>query len=222
MKKVFLLIMVAVLGMATANAQWYLGGSLGFRSNTYDPDVDGAKKGKVTAFSIVPEIGYSLTDKVDLGISIGFTSTKFKDTNVDFMFLGEQVELDGVKEFTITGWEVAPYIRYNLVQFGNFSLLGKASIDIEGGKMKNKIEGGDDEELKYTAFGFNIKPVLKYTLSEKFDLLADLNFLSLGFNQTNVKDGATVTDFGLNVDSNDVANIGGGSTPFTIGFAFKF
>lgn len=197
MKKVILLMMVAVLGMATANAQYYLGGSVGFSSNSSKPE--GGEKTTSTAFEIIPEFGYSLTDKLDLGIALGYTS--------------DEDELDN----KVTGFGVNPYVRYSLVSFGNFSVLGKAGLVFETEKA------GD---LKTTTFGLTVMPMLKYTLSDKFDLLANLNFMRLGFASASAKfDGTklgTETGFGLGVDTNDVANIGGGDVPFTIGFAFKF
>ncbi|MDR0427285.1 MAG: porin family protein [Dysgonamonadaceae bacterium] len=197
MKKVFLLMMVAVFSVATASAQYYLGGSLGFSNEkTKDGDVE---LSKTTEFAIAPEFGYNLTEKVDLGISFEFSSEKPGETGFD----------------KTTGWNVSPYVRYNVIQFGQFSILAKAGI-LFGGKKETPV--GEGPDVKTTTLGVNIVPVLKYTLSDKFDLLANLNFAKIDFNQTKVKDGETTTNFGLDVNSNNVANVGG----VTIGFAFKF
>jgi long-subunit fatty acid transport protein len=211
MKKVFLLMVVAVFGMTTANAQLYLGGSLGFES-----EKEKEAESKTTTFTIAPEVGYSVSDKLDVGISLGILNSKLEKSFYEFQ--GMNAFFDEVK---LSGWEVAPYVRYNMVQFGNFSVLAKASIAFGGGKATVKI-AGQEQEGKLSIIGVNIAPVLKYTLSDKFDLLANLNFMSVGFNQQKVKDGETTTNFGLNVDSNDVANLNGGEVPFTIGFAYKF
>ncbi|MDR2087690.1 MAG: hypothetical protein LBP72_11060, partial [Dysgonamonadaceae bacterium] len=111
------------------------------------------------------------------------------------------------------GWGLAPYARYSFVEFGKFSVWGSAALAFGGGET-----GVGDNTEKFTAFGLDIHPVLKYDLSDKFTLLTNLNFLNIGFTQVNVKDAATVTNFGLGVDAGDVATLGA----INIGFLYKF
>jgi hypothetical protein len=195
MKKVFLFALVAVLSIASASAQAYIGGSLGFLSSSAKPE--GGEKITSSAFSFAPEVGYSLTEKLDLGIAVAFGSGKSGDLKT-------------------TGFGVAPYVRYSLVEFGKFSVLGKASLGID-----SETEKDNGYKTTLTTFGLNVAPVLKYDLSDHFVLLANLNFLGLGFNQTTEKEGdakLTRTGCGLGIDTDNVANVG----ELTIGFAYKF
>jgi hypothetical protein len=196
MKKVFLFVLVAVLGVASANAQAYIGGSLGIASGTNKPE--GGSKTTSSLFSIAPEVGYSLTEKLDLGISVYFASGK-----------------DG--DIKTTGFGAAPYVRYSFIELGKFSILGKASLYVEG---ENEKEGSIKTAI--SAFGLNVVPVLAYNLSDHFVLLANLGFLGLDLNQSTYKyDGhktSTGTNFFLGADTNTIATLG----DVTIGFAYKF
>lgn len=220
MKKVFLLMMVVVLGATTASAQFFIGGSIGFDSKSYKPE--GGEKSTSTSFNIKPEFGYSLTDKFDLGIAIGFDMTKDPSAVAD-------------KDDKTTGFEVAPFVRYSMVEFGKFSVLARGEVFFGTGKTEEYSETPDPAtgnmivnktELKNTDFGVRIKPVLKYSLSDKFDLLADLNFMAIGFTSSSEKVGDTKigreTNFNFGVDSFNVTNFGSDMAPLSIGFAFKF
>lgn len=191
MKKILILTVVTLLAVSV-NAQYYIGGSIGFGSATSKPEI--GEKSTASSFIIAPEFGYNITNKVDIGVALSFENSK-RDVN------GTDVKSNE--------WGVSPYVRYNLIQFGNLNVLGKAALFAGGGK---------DGEQKYTGFGLNISPMLTYTLSDKFDLFTGLNFLGLGFEQVKYKDAYTNTGFGLNVNSNNAINTG----DVTIGFVYKF
>jgi hypothetical protein len=192
MKKTILIMLVSVLCTGFVNAQVYLGGSLGFNTNTAKPEV--GDKTTTTSFSFAPEVGYSLSPKFDLGIALNIANLKTKV---------------GTAENKSNLWGIAPYARYSVVEFGNFSVWGQAGLFVGGGEQNG---------LKATSFGLDIQPVLKYNLSDHFSLLANLDFFSLGFSQTKVKDVSTTTNFGLGVNSEDVATLGA----ISVGFIYKF
>lgn len=48
-----------VVASVAASAQIYVGGSLGFESSKENKDADA-----LTSFSILPEVGYNLSDKI--------------------------------------------------------------------------------------------------------------------------------------------------------------
>ena len=202
MRKVFLVLFVAALGIVSANAQkYYVGGSVGFFSNSNKPE--GAPSSSESGVSIIPEFGINLNEKLDLGISFGFSSLNQKET-----------QAEKSSEF-----EVAPYLRYSFAQFGKFSVWGQAAVSFAAGTTENTNSGVKN---KYSTFGLNIAPVLKYSLSDKFDLLANLNFFNVGFNSTSYKQDSnklgTTSSFGIGADTYDVARLGA----ITVGFVYKF
>ena len=192
MKKTILIMLASVLCTGFVNAQVYLGCSLCFNTNTAKPEV--GDKTTTTSFSFAPEVGYSLSSKFDIGIALGISNSKTKTGNLE----------DKSNE-----WAIAPYARYSVVEFGKFSVLGQADLFIAGGERNSQ---------KFTSFGLDIHPVLKYDLSDRFSLLTNLNLLNFGFSQTKIKDVRTTTNFGLGIYSDDVATLGA----ISVGFIYKF
>lgn len=211
MKKSLLVLALAFV-CVLANAQFYVGGSLGANFASVKDD-DGNKLGTISSFSIAPEVGYSITDKIDLGLAFGFGTMGAKP--------------DGGDKSSTSAWEVAPYMRYSFVEFGKFKVLGKAKLYAQGvGKAEYLAATGE-----YTEFGLNIAPMLTYDISDKFVLFTDLNFLGFGFSYNKVKDDNSTTSFGLNIDANNVISLGGANLDVSdnfvdplvkIGFAYKF
>lgn len=195
MKKILLVVSLFCATVMVANAQLYVGGALGLGFGSVKNN-DGDKLYSTTTFALFPEVGYSLNEKVDLGISVGFGLASLKP--------------EGGDAIKATSWEVAPYLRYSVVEFGKFKLMGKASLYAMGIK--------DADEVETTKLGLSVIPVLGYGISDNFVLLANLNFFSFGFDNTSVKDGGSTFGFGLGVNTNNALNTG----DFTIGFAYIF
>ncbi len=161
--------MVATLA---ANAQVYVGGSLGFES---------AKAGKdaksTTEFSIKPEIGYNLSEKLAVGIQLGFTNTNKSE---------EGYKMDE----SVSTFEIAPYARYT------FAKAGAASFFADGGiifKSYGKDAGSN--------FGIGIRPGVSFAASEKVSVIAKLGYL--GYSKDNDEAGGA-SAFGLNIDNTNL------------------
>lgn len=139
MKKVLLTIALVAFAI-TANAQYVLGGSVGFNhtggSITYHGDgpahpdwhYPGPNNNvKTSSFTFAPKLGYQLNDKMQIGLQIGFISYSETDynpsgSNFDIYY----ATIDGFE-----GWEknsykefyIAPYFRYNIAKFGKFTFF---------------------------------------------------------------------------------------------------
>jgi hypothetical protein len=206
MKKVILVMVIALTGLVSVNAQYYVGGSLGFNSSSNK--LKEGNKNTSTSFTIAPEFGYNLSDKIDLGISLGFINTQMDEYS---------------RELKQNIWEIAPYVRYSILQYGKFSILAKAELAIAGGKIditykEYAYEENNDYNQKYTHFGIGIRPILTYSLSDKIVLLSELNFFNIGFYSSDYKDSHTSTGFSLGANTDNILNVG----DVTIGFAYKF
>ena len=66
MKKLLLAVMVLVASATATKAQFYIGGSLGFWSNSWH-----YSRG-ITSFNIAPDAGYSFNDRWAVGLAVGF------------------------------------------------------------------------------------------------------------------------------------------------------
>lgn len=200
MKKVFLVVGLALASMAI-NAQVFIGGSLNFSTDTDKPEV--GDKTTTTVFGIAPEVGFSLSEKFDVGLGFGFNSKSAK--------------AGSAAAAKTSSWNIAPFAQYSCLEFGKFSVVGRASIFFGGAQPE-----ASNDKIKTSAFGLNIRPVLHYDLSENFTLTANLNFLQLGFSSETTKfDGKktqTDSNFGLGVNTGDVYNTGN----IQVGFVYFF
>ncbi|MBP5376839.1 MAG: outer membrane beta-barrel protein [Bacteroidaceae bacterium] len=175
MKKVILAALVAVASLS-ANAQVYLGGTLGFNAGKA---VDGADN--TTKFQIAPEVGYSFNEKWAVGLAISFTTA-----NGDFNENGFPTSATKYgKSSTVFGF--SPYARYT------FAKTGIASFFLDGGVGFNfyNNDGG-------TAWQIGVRPGVKLSASEKVDFVAQLGYL--GYAKASKGQGKG-NMFGLNVDN---------------------
>lgn len=140
MKKIFLMAIMAVVAI-TANAQVYLGGSLGFAS--VSPEEGDTR----TSFTIAPEAGYSLSDKVAIGMALGCDYVKDEYTQIT----------------------VSPYVRYNAIQFDRVNIFLDGAVDF----ATYKPDGGDAQN----AWGVGIKPGIEFKANDKISLVSHIGFI---------------------------------------------
>ncbi|MBQ6202751.1 MAG: porin family protein [Prevotella sp.] len=102
MKKI--LMTLAAIAMATTmNAQFYIGGGIGYSHSDIN-DV------KTDQFKILPEFGYNLDDQISVGVSLGYTHSKSDDVKSD-------------------GFEVAPYLRYTFAKWSMVNAFVDLGLD---------------------------------------------------------------------------------------------
>lgn len=171
MKKIILTALVAVASLG-ANAQVWLGGQVGFATAHYD-NVDK----NVTTFNITPEIGYSLSDKWDLALQIGYDYSKVEDE-------------DALGAFT-----VAPYARYTFATSGKVGFFLDMGFGIQTGDFYSNALGKSYEDE--TAWHVGLRPGVKFAASDKVTLVASTGFLGY---QAAGDDNA----FGFNVNGNNL------------------
>lgn len=171
MKKI-LMTLAAVAVAATMNAQVWVGGEVGFTSS----HVNGI--GTENIFTIKPEIGYSLTDNIDLALAIGYTHASDKINK----------NLGGGK-FYANSFEINPYLRYKFVKAGNFFAFIDGGINYATTHYKS-VSSNENE------FGVSIVPGIAYAVSDKVTLVSHLGE-GLYFNHQWMKDEYRVNNVGL-------------------------
>lgn len=153
MKKILLTAVLAVSALA-ANAQVWVGGSLGYTHR----DIDGVEATKRDIFKIAPEVGYTLSDKVDLAIQLAFESDKVGGGDA------------------VTHFAVAPFVRYTFYQ------TGAVGFFIDGGfSVKSSSVDGEKAE-----FGIGIKPGVKFAASDKVTFVARMGNIGYVMNGNNI------------------------------------
>ena len=129
MKKVFLTLTMVALAMA-ANAQFILGGQLGFNttSGTYTQEnvtpVWDMPNYKGMNLTFAPTISYVLSDNMQIGLGINYTYGAGTNYNLAAYALNQEVWTKTVR----TSFSVAPYFRYYFAQAGNFNFFCEAAL----------------------------------------------------------------------------------------------
>lgn len=149
MKKILLVIVVAMTTMA-ANAQFWVGGSLGL--NFFKADDSFSEV--ITRVKIAPEVGYKLNSKWDLAVALNESFTVF-DGNI------------------YNSFSVEPYARFT------FAKAGIASFFVDGGfgLGSRGFEGDDFFSRSRFEFYVGFRPGVKIQLSEKVGLVSKLGFV---------------------------------------------
>jgi opacity protein-like surface antigen len=191
MKKLFITI-AFVAAAFFAQAQLFVGGSLGFDQTKDSPDNPLVEKN--TKFSVLPTVGYMFADNMGVGADFGMTFEK------DEYVVGDEEKT--------TDFVIAPYFRYVFAEIDNFKFYGDLRLDLKFGKVK--ADGADD--VKTSTVGFGVVPGLSYDLTDNISMVATLNVLRLGYTQ-NKYDDEKDSKFGFGVNEN---------TPLNIGFVYTF
>ncbi|GHT49373.1 hypothetical protein AGMMS49982_02740 [Bacteroidia bacterium] len=105
MKKISLFLAAALLGSASASAQLFVGGSLGFQSNDAG-----------SSYTLAPTIGYAKGEKLEFGLHLGYGSAP------DLYGTGESE--------TISELRAGLFGRYQVFSVDKLSLWGQASLDL--------------------------------------------------------------------------------------------
>lgn len=173
MKKIVVTLVVILMTIG-ANAQVYVGGSLGFGSGKgstkdFESDI------KSTTFKILPEIGYELNENWSIGTVIGYEYSKLDDSKIN----------------TFT---VAPYARYSFFK----SDLVRLFVDGGFGFSTAKIKDNDDA---LNSWNVGLKPGLAIKLSDNFCLVAKYGFL--GYDCSKYGE-VKAHNFGLNFDTDEL------------------
>lgn len=134
-----------MLVAVAASAQVYVGGQVGLWRNTDDNH---------TRFSIVPDVGYNISDKWAIGVGIGYSynyTSGFK-TNV---------------------LAVSPYARFTAAKLGPVSFMLDGGAAFTTLNVKGKDAGSDS----FNAWQIGIEPAVKVYLSKRIDFIASIGFL---------------------------------------------
>jgi len=117
-------------------------------------------------------------------------------------------------------WAFQVFGRYKLLGLGieNLSLLVQGLIGIQGNYDKQTVNEITTKYPGGTAYSINARPVLSYKLSDRLDVLAYCDFLTLGYSYQTQK--RTDNDY---KSKNHSFDLGFNSfSNLSIGFIYKF
>jgi hypothetical protein len=211
MKKTVITIAVA-LASITANAQFFTGGGInlsvsGGNTTTSGTSTDGPSS---FSFGLHPMAGFYIGDRFSIGGRIGL-DVSTSNTNG-----ASPIETSSVT------WEVAPFARYAFLQFGKLSVVGEAAANVGRTSGKRKTGGSPAVDTSPVfRLGFNVTPLLSYSVSDNLNLELAANFFSFGVNTTVEGDDPKITKANIGCRASSDNLIGSlGSVSF--GAIFKF
>ena len=210
--KLFMLLSMLTMVTIGVNAQYYVGGSLGFTSTKLS---SGGSDKSGTSFKVLPEFGYQLNEKISIGIQLGYshgyasfgslTASDIKNTLSNLVSIYGDISDDDVK---MNGFTIAPYIRYNCLEFGPAKLfiegsVGYNNIKTDGLPSLGSSSSTSGKEAKLNAFEIAVRPGISLDINNNLSAIAKLG--SLGFLTGKETDSdIKITRFGFSVDSYNI------------------
>lgn len=211
MKKVLLALAAAaglMLTAQTANAQFFIGGSLGVTTTTMRDTEDGTTQSGFS-FKISPEAGYMFTDRMGAGGTITFQSgfPYIGSFNINdlkgLISAGLGVESDlgtarGEARNRVLGFNFAPYFRYVLIDTRRFSLFADAVLGYGSYTMQSNAGNGWRDASKIGLLQVLARPGFSMKLDPHFSVVGHIGSLGL---QSMSSNGENMTRFGIDMDS---------------------
>ena len=146
----------AVFAAVNMNAQYYVGGNVGFSSDSEKGNPAAEKT--ITGFNISPEIGMTLDEKMGVGIVLDFNSTK---TEIENKTLGTS------SDATTTRFGLSPYVRYQFFKVAQFNVFLDGGVDFGITSTKDMKAGMD--------LGLFATPGIAYKVNDQWSIVAKLN-----------------------------------------------
>lgn len=203
MKKLFAFLALFAC-VATANAQFYVGGSFGFTTTSVKDGDSGS------SYKIIPDFGYQVNDDISVGIQIGYshglasfgsvTTTDIKSALSNAVGAYSDINMDDMK---LNGFTISPYVRMNVVKTGGLAVFlegyfGYNSISVDDTPSVGGRGGTGKSTLN--AFDIGIRPGLSYNLAGNFDLICKLG--NVGYMSAKEKESdSSISRFGASFDS---------------------
>lgn len=217
-KKLFMLVSMLTMATVAVNAQYYVGGSIGFTTSKIS---SGNSDKSGSSFKVIPEFGYQLNEKVSIGVQAGYshgyasfgslTATDIKSALSNMVSIMGDISDEDLK---MNSFSIAPYIRYNFVEFGPAKLFVEGSIGysniktdglpkISSSSSSSSIGSISNKEAKLNAFEIAVRPGISVDISQNLSVITKVG--SLGFLTAKESDSdMKITRFGFSVDSYNI------------------
>ena len=210
MKKI-MMTLAAVCVAATMNAQYYVGGSLGYTSNKTNNGTIGVAATQETTtnvFAIAPEFGMSIDDKLGFGIVFGFGTGK---TTVDYVGTAAGTPSVSAKNSTV---DIKPYLRYQVLTFGKANIFVDGGVDLGFSKTEDMKPAMD--------LGLFVTPGVAFDVNDKWSIVAKLNdMFAFGYHKDAVADVDGAPDPATRINAN-LSTGGFNVGSLTFGVYYKF
>ena len=186
-----------------ANAQFILGGQLGFSTNGGNTHYEAIApltnafdhpSTKTTDLRIAPSIGYMLNDKMQVGLSLMYvTGSSVNYGTAATYYAGHEDWVKGKGG----AFGIAPYFRYYFAQAGNFNFFCEATLTfIASGRSHTHtydnsvtpvIDVEADGPTSYSIIDFSIVPGVNYKFNDNWSADCYIDLAGIAFTHTSTK-----------------------------------
>ena len=153
MKKLILSCIVALMAI-TANAQFYVGGTLG--AGYEKVKVEDHKSSDLTTFQLVPEFGYQIDKVIAVGATLGIG---YADDDDD----------------ELTQYEISPYIRATFAQAKSVKFFVEGALFLNHSKYE--FDGDDDDAFSFNTWGAAVRPGFMVNVSNNVNIIGRATML---------------------------------------------
>lgn len=179
MKKILVFAIAAMISVCASAKGLYVGGQAGFWHESDD-------RSSVNTLSILPEIGYNLSDEWAIGSTIGYEMSHVCGWSSTHIF------------------EISPYARYTYFKSNN----GLVSLFLDGGAGVGlgwtHYKGGDDSDTA-CIWNIGIKPGVALNLSKNVSFVAHIGMLGYQGANDAARDGGYKSEGGLLLNGNNIS-----------------
>ncbi|MCU0443279.1 MAG: porin family protein [Microscillaceae bacterium] len=196
-KTAFIILAMVVFDWANAQIEkgsMYLGGSFGISSTTIQTNNNDRK---VSSFSLVPNFGYFVTDKISVGLGIGYEQSR----NDLIPGVGTATDTRGL-------FIIAPAARYYVpLTSENFFFFAQFQVGFGFGNRKFEDRVGSATftvESKSRSFGLGLSPGFAFFPTKKWAIelsFEGISYRSFDPNTDSNSDNDRESTFTLGVDS---------------------
>lgn len=170
--------------VTTLNAQIYLGGTIGFKSQDTADD-------NTTTFQIAPEIGYTLNDHWAIGLYLSYGQTNFASTIIN-TGLGEINEVSRKLDKDLKVFQFSPYARYT------FAKTQMVDFFVDGGFA---YENASANGITINSWLIAIQPGITVNLNDRISFVTKLGSIGFTSSKADIEGTEAVNSFDFGVSS---------------------
>jgi len=177
-----------------------ISGTLGFGSESQDIV-------KTNNFDFSPSATYLVSDKIGVGVKVGFGAGKGENVDVEFNGL-----VGNADEAKTTDLSVGAFGRYFFTPASKFSLFGELGFNYNTSKSEITEAGVTLDAPDSKGFDVAVGPGICYFVSSNFAIEANWGALGYKTSKIDMAGAESKDEFGLNLDLADI----------NFGLAYKF
>ncbi len=170
---------VLVTTDATAQYQFFTGGTLNFQNQKYSEGDD-----KLSRYAVLPYIGYMASDNLIVGMALGVVGDRDGDDD---------------NYSKVSSFRINPFARYRKAANEATGIYGEFGVNVDLGTAKTFLGGDEASKSNTTSLGFYAGPGIDYAFSDRW--VVNALWGALRYENTSVKDvDGSLNEFGLNIN----------------------